>query len=452
MQVLDAVRASGMVGPRARVLALLSGGADSTCLVHALLQIVGADRLHSLHVNHGLREAAAEDERFCTELCNRIGVDLTIERVRVSERGNLEAAARDARYAAAEQVRQRLGLDLVATGHTATDQVETVLFRLASSPGRRALLGMPQKSGALVRPLLDVSSQLTRAYCSEHGLAWREDETNEDLELARNRIRLEVLPALRAVHPAMERNVLSTVEQLGEESQVLEVALDEAADLAAAGGHPPAVAASRLRELPVAVRRLMLRRLAEQAAGGPLPLDSRRVEEIERLAARGGSGSLDLGAGVSVVAEYGLLRFERSPVEQEPEPALLPVPGRCRFGDWSVLCVLEEGDGLRAAELGSLDEPLLDAAKLGEELTVRGWRDGDAMRPLGLGGTKSLQDLFTDRKVPRSLRSRLPVVESGGEIAWVAGVALSERFRLTDGTGKAVRLRASAAGRSDMED
>jgi tRNA(Ile)-lysidine synthase len=310
---------------------------------------------------------------------------------------------------------------------------------------------MPQKSGVLVRPLLGVSSQQTRAYCSERELAWREDETNDDRTLARNRIRLEVLPALRAVHPAVERNVLSTVDQLREESQVLEAALDEAADLAAAGSHPPAVAASRLRELPAAVRRLMLRRLAEQAAGGPLPLDLRRVEEIERLATRGGSGNLDLGAGVSVVAEYGLLRFERSVVEDDPEPAQLSVPGRCHFGDWSVLCVLEEDGALGARELGSLDEPLVDAAKLGDELTVRGWRPGDTMRPLGLGGTKSLQDLFTDRKVPRSLRSRLPVVESGGEIVWVAGVALSERFKLTDGTERAARLRASAAGRSDVE-
>jgi tRNA(Ile)-lysidine synthase len=221
---------------------------------------------------------------------------------------------------------------------------------------------------------------------------------------------------------------------------VLEHVVDEAARQVGAGGSVPSVDGTRLRELEPALRRLVLRRLAEEAAGGPVPLRARQVREIEELTDRGGSASLDIGGGVRVISEYGLLRFQRDVDVEAPGPSTLPVPGRCRFGDWDLLCELESGDQA-LQELGSPDEPVLDAAKLAAELTVRGWQNGDRIHPLGLRGSKSLQDLFTDAKVPRSLRHQLPVVESDGEIAWVAGVALSDLFKISSETKRAARLK-----------
>jgi tRNA(Ile)-lysidine synthase len=438
--VQGSIRDSGLLEPGVGVLAMLSGGADSVCLVHALRELIGPRGMACVHVNHGLREGAAGDERFCVELCERLGLELDVEPVEVADRGNLEARARDARYAAAERVRERRLLDRIATGHTSTDQVETVVYRLVSSPGRRALLGMNRRSGRLIRPLLDVTRAETREYCEEMGLEWREDETNLDRGFARNRLRLEVLPHLREIHPAADGNVLATAEQLREEAEVLDRIVGEVAGHVGAGGAVPSVDAARLRELEPALRRLLLRRLAEEAAGGPIPLRASQVREIEELAVRGGSAALDIGGGVRAVSEYGLLRFQRDAARGAPDPAILPVPGHCRFGDWDLLCELSSGDApLR--QLGSTDEPVLDAAKLARKLTVRGWRDGDRMQPLGLRGSKSLQDLFTDAKVPRSLRHRLPVVESEGEIAWIAGVALSDLFKVTGATTRAARLK-----------
>ena len=140
------------------------------------------------------------------------------------------------------------------------------------------------------------------------------------------------------------------------------------------------------------------------------------------------------------MVEYGLARFVTDPEPGPAAAAILAVPGICRFGAWEVRSE-RGGDG---EPLGSLDEPVLDASRLLLPLTVRSWREGDRMRPLGLGGTKSLQDIFGDRKVPRSLRRSLPVVISGDEIAWVAGVAVSDAFRVTTDTAATVRLRARA--------
>ena len=440
-RVTDAIRTADVAPPPTRVLALLSGGADSVCLVHALAGTLGTDRVEVLHVNHGLRAEAAKDEEFCAALCKRLGLPFRAERVAVDRSGNLEARAREARYAAAEVVRTAAGLDLIASGHTGTDQVETVLYRLVSSPGRRALLGMAPRRDRIVRPLLGLSRADTEAYCRAAGLDWREDESNRDRALARNRLRHDVVPALRQIHPAAEQNVLATAAQLRDEQEIVERAVDEALERLGAGGHPPVVEMARLASEAPALRRLVLQRLAERAAAGPLPLGAERMHDIERLAGRGGSGVVDLGGGVRAVAEYGFVRFAREEDPAPPEPAVLAVPGTCRFGDWQLECL--PGPVPASAE-GSLDEPVLDAGRLAGSLTVRAWRDGDRMRPLGLGGSKSLQDVFSDRKVPRGLRRSLPVVVSGDEIAWVAGVAVSDEFKLAEDTAATVRLRARA--------
>ena len=445
-EVLSAVERSHAIEPGERALALLSGGADSVCLVHVLQEALGGGRLQALHVNHGLRAPADDDQRFCEELCESLGIDLVVERLIVPDRGNLEAAAREARYEAAERLRARLGLDVVATGHTASDQVETIVYRLATSPGRRALLGMRVRRDRIVRPLLEVTREATHAYCDEVGLAWREDESNRDRTLARNRLRLDVLPALREIHPAADRNVLATAALLRDEHEVLEQAVEEALRQSGGGGSPPSVELARLRPLPAALQRLVLRRLAEEAAGNPVSIGSQEIESIERLAAAGGSGSISLGGGVRAVCEYGIVRFQRPAAAVISEAVELGVPGRCRFGEWELRCVVEELAD-RGGALGTLDAPVLDAGLLAETLTVRSWSEGDRMSPLGLAGTKSLQDLFVDRKVPRSVRGLLPVVESAGEIAWVAGVAISERFKVSEATTEVARLEARARGR-----
>ena len=333
----------------------------------------------------------------------------------------------------------------MATGHTASDQVETIVYRLATSPGRRALLGMRPRRDRIARPLLAVTREETHAYCEEAGLAWREDESNRDRAFARNRLRLDILPQLREIHPAADRNVLATAASLRDEQDVLEQAVEQALRESGGGGSPPSVEVARLARLPSALRRLVLRRLAEDAAGGPVPLGSAEIASIERLAAAGGSGSLSLGGGVEATCEYGIVRFGRAAEASAPKPAELAVPGTCRFGEWELRCAVEPLAG-GAGERGSVDAPVLDAALLAPMLTVRSWAEGDRMRPLGLAGTKSLQDLFVDRKVPRSVRGLLPVVESAGEIAWVAGVAISEAFKLSDRTTEAALLEARTHG------
>ena len=271
-----------------------------------------------------------------------------------------------------------------------------------------------------------------REYLRARALEWREDPSNGDRRFARARVRHDVVAALRELSPAAERTIAETARQLRDESEVLDAVVDEA--LRELGGGP-AISLPALLGHPPAVRRMVLRALAERAApsGEPRSLSRREVEAILALDERG-SKSLDLGAGLRAVSEYGTLRFTLAADAATPDPVPLSVPGRARFGDWDV-----------EARLGGPAD--VTVSKIGPELTVRAWRDGDRMRPAGLGGSKSLQDLFTDRKVPRALRHALPVVESDGEIVWVAGVAVDERFAAAEDAPGAVGLSArSAAG------
>jgi tRNA(Ile)-lysidine synthase len=308
-QMLERVLDEGLVAPDAPLVAMLSGGRDSVCMLDLAVRAAGAEAVTALHLNYGLRDDSDEDERHCTALCESLGVTLAIERPRRPEGpGNLQAWARDSRYAAAAGLAEERGATIV-TGHTADDQVETILYRLASSPSRRALLGMRPHDGRLARPLLGFTRAETTAYCEQRGLAWREDSSNAEPAYARNRVRHGLLPELAKIHPAAAQNVLRTAALLRDEAEVLDALVD--AELDGSGEAPRgAISLQRFAELPPALRRLVLQRLADAAAGRPVPGAARFAEQVAGLR-RTGAAMLDLGGGVRAVVESGILGAER---------------------------------------------------------------------------------------------------------------------------------------------
>ena len=433
----EAVRESGLIEPATHGVALLSGGADSACLAAAMCALLeGPERVRGLHVNYGLRADSDEDEAACAALCNLLGIQLSVERVSLPE-GNVQAAAREARYAEAERLRAATRGDWIATGHTRTDLAETLIYRLAVSPGRRPLLGLPARRGRVVRPLLGLTRPETREIARSSELPFRDDPSNVDPRFGRVRIREQVLPVLRELNPAAEEHIAATWAELAEEAEAVEAIAARELEAAGVGPGVLAVQAEMLAELHPALRRLALRRLAERAAGSDVALSRERAAEIWRLAGETEGGEVQLGNGVSAICEAGTVRFSVG-AEDAPEPVVLRVPGSCRFGRWDV----------QAEILPSPVRPIgpevavLDAEAAGGKLEVRAWAEGDRMRPLGLDGTKSLQNLFTDRRVPRSLRRTLPVVTSGERIAWVAGVAVSEEFRFSPASAEVAVLSA----------
>ncbi|MGH2907168.1 MAG: tRNA lysidine(34) synthetase TilS [Solirubrobacterales bacterium] len=430
----QAIAESGVLSPEGRALVLLSGGGDSVALLDAITALQGASRVAALHVNYGLRGADSEaDERHCLELVRALGLRLYLEGVSLPSggTGNLQEMAREARYRVAEKIAESDGFDDIVVAHTADDQAETVLYRLLASPGRRSLAGMAARRGRIARPLLGVRREELREWCRERGLTWREDASNSDPRFARARVR-ELLTEAQEVHPAAVENILATAEALSEEG----AALDSVAAglLARAVDQAGALVTARLAAMPPALASLVLRAYVEERAGTAVPAAAHAVAEAVRLGAQGGSHTLQIESA-ELVIEYGAVRVAGRP-QEAPAPVTLGVPGAADFGPWRIAAGEQATEGDATARL-SLPE---------SSLTIRPRAAGDRIRPVGLDGSKSLQDLFVDRKVPRAQRDAYPVVCAGDEIVWVPGLAASAARAREDGILLSAHLHSSDRG------
>jgi tRNA(Ile)-lysidine synthase len=310
------------------------------------------------------------------------------------------------------------------------------------SPGTRALLGLAPRSGRVVRPLLDISRERTRELAIAAGLPFADDESNLDPAFARNRIRAEVLPVLHELSPAAERNIAATRAEVDEDAGLLEVVALHELEAMGVGAGDISVQAAALSDRDSALQRLCLRALAERAAGRSVALGRERAAEILRLGKDPEGGEVDLGGGLRALCESGRIGFVTSlEVEAAPQPVALRVPGLVRIGPWEVRAELHPAP----VDAAGPERATLDAATLAGEVEVRTWREGDRMQPLGLEGTKTLGDLFSEGGIPRSERHGVPVVTVAGEVAWVAGVAVGERFKLDAQTEEVAVFSAKLA-------
>ncbi len=403
-RVADHCRRHGLLPPGAPVLAMVSGGADSTCLMHLLTRVHDGP-VGVLSVDHGLRAGSAGEADAALEAAAALGlrthrVDLAME-----PGPGAPERARALRLDAAARVAAAGGYTRIATGHTASDQAETGLFRMARGAGRTGAPGMAPRRGDLVRPLLPLDASETRAWCAAHGLPVAVDPTNADPAYARTRVRDGLVPALAAVHPGAERHVAAFAEVLRDEAELIAPLVDAAWERARDGD---GLRVDALLAEPAAMRRLLVRRLV---AGAGLPADAAGTGPLARvLGLCGAPGVVNLpGDGRAAVAR-GVLVVS-GPPRPAPAEADLGIPGRVRFGDVAV-----------AARIGAAAPPAADrvAVACGRPLRVRSTRPGDRL-PLRDGGHVAVGRLLADRGVPARRRPEVPVVADGDRVVWVAG-------------------------------
>jgi tRNA(Ile)-lysidine synthase len=433
-----------------RALVMVSGGQDSLALLHLLssgsVGRAGPASLHVLHINHHLRGAESdEDEALVVNACACMGVGLTVVHCAVEKAaGNVQEMARDARRRAALGIAAELECECIALGHTADDQVETMLYRLGRYGGLAALTGMRPCDPPWVRPLLGCRRKETAAYCREHGLEYAEDRGNAYPGYARTAIREKVVPAWEIGLPGAVEAACRAAEVSAEMEELASSVLAEAAprvvgaDLTVAEARELSVAG--LLSLARPVRRLLLHEWLEARAR---PAASRAaVLALETLLTRNGSGERNIGGGYRARKEYDRLSLERGAQQRPlaPAAAMLSIPGQARWG--RLLVRAEQVDAYVAPDVSR--EAYLDADSLEGPLQVRGPKTGDRLRPLGAPGTRKLQDVFVDLRVPAGERAAWPLVVCGERIVWVCGLLLAEEGRITTDTSKIVRLSVSA--------
>ncbi len=406
---------------------MVSGGADSLCLMHLLAEIHDGP-VGVLSIDHGLRPEAADEVSGVLAQAAALGLRAHRRSLGLAAGPAVQERARDGRIAAARQVAGDHGYAAVATGHTASDQAETVLFRMARGTGRTGALGMAPRRDAFVRPLLVVSADETRAWCAERGLAVVSDPSNADPLHARARVRQGLVPALAAVHPEAERHVAALADALRDEGELLDPLVDAAWARVFDGR---GLSATALSAEPAAMRRILVRRLIRRAG---LPGDAASSAAVARvLDLLGGAGRLSLpGAGVAAL-ERGALVVDPAPSPPSP-PARLAVPGEVDFG----------GLTLRASRgVGEAPTPGRVAVRCDASLEVRAPRPGDRL-PLPSGGHVAVGRLLAADGIPSRLRQDVPVVATAERVVWVAGHRAADDLIVRD-SGPAVILELEHA-------
>ena len=466
MSLADRVAASverqALIPCGGRVVAAVSGGGDSVALLHLLAELAERSLLilaGVAHVNHRLRRPASdEDERFCRDLARRFGVPCLVESVAVADvararRVSVERAGHHVRHAFFARAAAELGAGRVALGHTIDDQAETVLLRLIRGAGAAGLSGMRPRAGVLVRPLLEVGRAELRRYLADGRIPFREDASNADLRVPRNRVRHELLPQLRTYSPRVVEALARQADiSRADEAWLSRRANEAAADLVSQERGLVVLDAAGLAALPPALARRVARDALARIEPRRREIGFDAIEGVRRTAA-GGPARTDL-PDCRVERAAGRVRLvpRRGRTGPAPRPGFayrLAIPGEVSVPEAGVRVraeVVEAAAGARAAAVGG--RTAVVALPAAAPLVVRSWRFGDRYRPLGLGGrSRKLQDLFVDRKVPRDERTRIPLVlDADGRVVWVVGFGIGHDFRAGEGDESVLFLKVSGLG------
>ncbi len=493
------LRAEARGAHAAPVVLMVSGGADSTALLimactsrldiadgRGLAQ-VARERLHVLHVNHHLRGADSDaDEAFVRELCDRFGLPLCVEHASFDglDGQNLEAAAREVRYAAARRYVRELSQELgtprsqarILTAHTASDRAETFFMNAIKGSGPAGLSSIPRRRNIIVRPLIEKTHEELCHYLEVAGESWREDETNKDTSYLRNFVRHKVMPLARERNGNVERTVGVACDILGDEdafmAQLAATALRSCVRKSEEG--LLVLDGARLAAAEVAIARRMVRSAVKQL-DPDARLEMRHVEGVLAIVAAG-SGSRTLPAGIDARMEFGALSIRTPAAREEFCHGWLTVPGTMALANQCVMeasferipageSAIERARQEAAAAPAGTRVLFADASTLGYAAgdistgAARVWVDayeaGDVMCPLGMQGrSKKVSDILNEAKVPVAERKLVPVVRTapGCAIVWLAGIRADERFRCTASTVIALKIVMRPVGATGAAD
>lgn len=443
-----------LIGDGARVLVGLSGGPDSMTLLHGLWALAEAHGLvlAACFVDHGLRPADA-DRAAARGLCDALGVALRVEVLEpsaLSRRRELgvEGAAREARLARLEAVRGELGAERIALGHQADDQAETVLMRLLRGSATRGLGAMAPSRGVIVRPLLEVTRAEILRYVARHGLEPARDESNDDPRFLRNRIRMDLMPKLlREYNPRLVTRLTATARSLREDEALLSRMADEARRRLTrpAPGGAAHLDLAGVRALDGALRRRVLRAVLEEA---PCRVSRDVLDSLAAWVERPAAAVLPLPGGLVARSEAGRLVITApGPVPRFDATLPVGVPVRIEPLRVRVRAQLLPGP---PPPMGPLEEAF-PAAAVEPPLRLRQRRPGDRIEPRGMRGSRKLQDLLVDLKVPRWRRDAvLLLVDGRDRILWAVGVRRT-RMGATEGEpGPTLRVTVEVDPGSSM--
>lgn len=450
----ETIRRYDMLAPGQTVLLAVSGGRDSLVLLDAMVNLAPALAidLRVVHVDHGLRPESGEDADFVCEAAERYGLPVSVEKVNITREGkggvlSPEEAAREARYEAFGHQLSKSGAERLATGHTADDRAETLLLRMISGAGPTGLASIAPVRLPYIRPLIDVWRSEVDAYLPFLPFTPRDDPSNADLSIPRNRVRHELIPLLEAEYnPSIRKALVREASLMASFGEMIKPEIEEALDRDVSQSHADiAIDIEGLKTRPLAVQRQVI---VTALAGLSIEPDFEMIEDI-RLKVMNGDGNPSLDLSTELVARkvYGTLligpRMNAAGEKANEDSWLVPAEGLYFLEEISVQLHLSsktyQGQDPRSCSSGET-AACLDAEKLLFPLTLRRIMPGDRFHPLGAAGTRKVQDFLVDIKLPREERRRVLVLESDGKIVWLPGLRIDDRFKVDENTRRIMQI------------
>ncbi|OLC36353.1 MAG: tRNA lysidine(34) synthetase TilS [Acidobacteria bacterium 13_1_40CM_56_16] len=458
-QIRGTIQKHQMLTSRERVLAGVSGGADSVCLALVLNEL-GLD-VAVAHVNHGLRGAESDtDEEFTKELAGTLGVPFFATKVALSGpphsasalwlsrrplpggEANLEAAGREARRQFFIETARRRGYTKIALAHTRNDRVETFLMNLLRGAGSEGLVSMAPVSGNTIRPLIETGRNEVEAYLTENNQSWRTDSSNFDLGFARNRLRHAVIPELESrFNPSLIQTLARTVEILEAEDAWMRAVADQwLSEHGRKEENDFLIPAAELKSAPAGLVRRILRTVLRLAGSGLRDVSFGHIEAVRALLEEGKSGKfVQIPGGLQAAREFGRLVFRQAPAAWADYTYELKIPGEVYIPEVGKVFRAEIVEIEANQALGQ--RVFVDGESIGPYVTIRNWKPGDYYRPVGLPAGK-LKKLFQRARIPRGHRMRWPVIVADSTIVWVASFPVSREFAPRGQSQKKVAFEA----------
>ena len=434
-----------------RVVLAVSGGPDSVCLLHLLLQISQelALQLFVAHLNHMLREEAIQEEEFVRELARKHALPFHSERIEVAKlikKGEtLEEGARRIRYDFFRRASEMFSANKIALGHNADDLVETVIFNLIRGTGIHGLRGIPplRREGSItfIRPLINIWREEIAEYLKEKNIPYMIDRSNLSLEFTRNKIRHQIIPLLEEINPKVKLAIYRLAEIASEINSFIEDEVREGKERIMKRRTPSSIYYINLPVLfsfhPALQKEILLSIVGEIS---PYEMGKEEVERILELGKSG--GAITLPGKIEARKVGDMLQFkkwEESPISYEVS---LTLPGSTLIPQAKMRIEAEIIEKNYLIKDVTCREVTLDMDSIKGGLIARNWRRGDRFVPLGMREEKKLQDIFVDKKIPREDRRRIPIICDEEGIIWIVGVGISERVKVRGETRRVIHLRA----------
>lgn len=460
-RVLGFILEHRLVSGQETLLVAVSGGPDSVCLLHVLLQLQDKldIKLHIAHLNHKLRELESEaDASYVGDLAKQYGVPATIEErdvagYKASRHLSLEEAAREVRYGFLAQAARKVGASRVAVGHTRDDHLETILMHIIRGTGVKGLVGLQPVTRlrlqgiTVIRPLLTISRAETREYCRIQQLQPRTDSTNLLLRPMRNRVRLELLPLLKSYNPGVDEAILRLSRIAGDDMAFIEQEVDKVWDIVTRFEKGIILLDKRqLLELHPSLKRHVLRRCIEQLLGTLKDIEERHIDEVLAALTKPAGKRLSLPGGLTFAVEYDRYVLGADLARLNPFPPLegvfnIKVPGETTISGWKVEASVTKYDMAEPIPDKDKNTACFDLEKTGSTIEVRTVRPGDRFQPFGMTNIKKVGEFMIDARIPVTWRHSIPIVCSPQQIIWVVGWRIDERVKVTGETKQVLCLK-----------